>query len=119
MSNPTKADLAKAVTELTERNRQLLDTLAAVSELAASVPVAVYEGKDAELRRARDVLMTLGTVTAPRGSWGPMLASGNAAAWLRVKSRVPLTYRPLELPVVAEPEPFAADIDRINAASRM
>lgn len=108
MQEPTKADLAAAVATLTEENAGLRDMLAAVSECARSVPLAVYDQQHEELRRAKDVLTELSGVTDPCGTWAWSWGSGQGAAYLREHAAEPVGYQVYGVSAKAESDEAAA-----------
>jgi hypothetical protein len=55
--------MSKTKAQLETEVAQLRDLIAAIHEGAGSVPLAVFGDKDAELRRARDMLITIGVET--------------------------------------------------------
>jgi hypothetical protein len=55
--------MSKTKSELEAENAQLRDLIAAIHEVAGAVPLSAVGGEDAELRRARDMLITIGVET--------------------------------------------------------
>lgn len=102
MKEPTKADLATAVAKLTEENAGLRELLAAVSEYARSVPLAVGDQRQ-ELRRATETLIHIGVITDPCGAWVWGWGGGQGAARLREHAAKPVDYEVYVRPEDAEP----------------
>lgn len=89
MKPPTKADLAAAVTRLTQENAQMRDLLAAIRLAADTVPVSKDNDSIAEWRRSTRVLSNIKGLAKP-GDWGGYLAY--AAEELRAIAAEPVGY---------------------------
>lgn len=98
MKEPTKADLAAAVTKLTQENAGLRDLLTAVSECAAAVPQAAADGERKELRRATHMLVSISLTADPAGHWAWGWGSGQAAGYLREQASEPVGYEVYKTP---------------------
>jgi hypothetical protein len=146
MTQPTRADLAAAVATLTAENAQLRGLLAAVHEAAIGAPLAAsHDDYRHELYRAHGMLCLIGNQTEPAAL--ARFAPGILARVMReLLAETPLNYKPYDRgdcsrrhPVRDTPctgsdrhpmphrdedgeewaaDPFAQDIDRVNAASR-
>lgn len=104
----TTGKLAAENARLREENHALRGLLAAVSELARSVPQAVYDDRGEELKRAARTLITLDTVTDPAGTWAPAWVTGDAAEYLRARAAEPAGYEVFAERRPAEPVPAPA-----------
>jgi len=90
--------------ELEAENAALRDLLAAVSECARSVPqAAINEPPWKEHSRAKSVLITLGVITDPDGTWTWSWGSGQGAAHLRERATEPVGYEVYQPADDAEP----------------
>jgi hypothetical protein len=100
--------------QLAAENAALRDLLAAVSECARSVPqAAVGEPSWKEHSRARNVLITLGVITDPDGTWTWSWGSGQGAAHLRERAAEPAGY---EVYVKPEDDALRAEMTGEGAA---
>jgi hypothetical protein len=106
VKEPTKADLAAAVTKLTEENAGLRDLLAAVSLAADTVPVSKGSDYLAEWKRSTRVLASVKVMSHLDGDWAGELAY--AAGHLREVAAEPVGY---EVYVETVAAPLADDGD--------
>lgn len=106
MKEPTKADLAAAVTKLTQENAGMRELLAAIS-LAADVPVSKGGGYADEWKRSTRVLAVIKHAADIDGSWDGYLAW--AAGEVRSLAAEPAGYevyvKPEDDELHAEPVP--------------
>jgi hypothetical protein len=88
----TKPQLETENEQLRAENDGLRDLLAAVHEIAGSVPQSAKLTDRKELDRAKDMLINISVITRPDGTWAWSWATGGAAEWLRERAAKPVDY---------------------------